>query len=345
MKKNFSKLFAVLMAVMMVFTMMPGMAFADTADGGAAAASAGYDIATGDTDAQGSQRVRATNINISGADVVKHQKTGDFSATVLLPADTDKTGELTFTLDCVGNPNITMGKVFVNNAEAGTMTAEEGSTTTGTWTYSMVPEWSEDGTASVAFRTQWNTVAWVTKTYTLNLRILGDTNTAPTLKSGVTEENSVLIAVGESYSLKLDESAFWEDAELDDMTYTVSVNGAEPVEANGTYYQYGPEAPGETTLVFYAADSAGNQSEDTYTVKITAMNLTAVETGGTAVDSWNADIKKIELGLADVVSQVKADRETNTWYLILDSETRKEDKLFFRVIGFCKCWTVPGCTD
>ena len=112
MKKNFSKLFAVLMTVMMVFTMMPGMAFADTADGGAAAASAGYDIATGDTDAQGSQRVRATNINISGADVVKHQKTGDFSATVLLPADTDKTGELTFTLDCVGNPNITQGKGF-----------------------------------------------------------------------------------------------------------------------------------------------------------------------------------------------------------------------------------------
>ena len=342
MKKS-SRLISLLMVFMMVFTMMPGMAFADTADGGqAVAVSSGYDIATGDVDSQGGQRVRATNINISGADVVKHQKTGDFSATVLLPADTDKEKELTFTLDCVGNPNITMGKVFVNNTEAGTMTAEEGSTTTGTWTYSMVPEWSEEGTASVAFCTQWNTIAWVTKTYTLNLRILGDTNTAPALKSGVTKENSVLIPVGESYSLKLDESAFWEDAELDDMTYIVSVNGAEPVEANGTYYQYGPEEPGETTLVFYAADSEGNQSEDTYTVKITAMNLTSVETGSAVVDAWNSDIKKIELGLADVESQVKADQETNTWYLILDSETGKEDKLFFRVNGSARAGRFQG---
>lgn len=292
-----------------------------------------YDIETGDTDSGGSQRVRVTNINISGVEVLKHQKTGDYAATVLLPADTDKTKEVTFTFDCVGNPNVTNGKVYVDGTAAGTMTADESDATKGTWTYSVVPAWSDDGTAAISFKAQWAGVSWVTKTYTLNLRILSGTNTAPTLKDGVTAETTALVAVGESYVLKLNESALWEDAELDDLSYTVSVNGAEPVEANATYYQYGPEEPGETTLVFSTKDSAGNVSQDTYTVKIIAMNLTAVETGSAAVDTWNSDIKKIEMGLADVVSVTKSEDESNTWYLILDSETQKQDALFFRVTG------------
>ncbi len=291
----------------------------------------GYGIVTGDTDSQGTQRVRVKNITISGVEVSKHQKTGDFAATVILPKETDKTAELTFTLDCVGTPNVANGKIFVNNTEAGTMTANEGSTTEGTWTYSMVPEWDENGEATISFRSQWNTINWVAKTYTLNLRILGDENTAPTLRSDIAKETTELIAVGESYELKLTEAALWEDAELDDMTYTVSVNGAEAVEASATWYQFGPEEAGDYTLVFKAKDSAGNESADTYTVKITAMNLTKFETGGTHVDSWNVDINRIDMGLAEVDEVILSEEDGVYAYAILDSETDKDAKLFFRV--------------
>ncbi|MBQ8590555.1 MAG: hypothetical protein IJ486_08920, partial [Firmicutes bacterium] len=221
--------------------------------------------------------MRVKNINISGVEVSRHQKTGDFSATVILPADTDKEAALTFTLDCVGNPNITQGKIFVNNDQAGTMTAKEGSTTEGTWTHTMVPQWDENGEATIAFRSQWNTIAWVTKNYTLNLRILGEENTAPTLKSSVENNTTELIAVGESYELKLTENPLWEDYELDELSYTVSINGAEAVEASSTWYQFGPETAGDYTLVFRCKDSADNESADTYTVNITAMDLTKFE--------------------------------------------------------------------
>ena len=230
------RILSLLLVLVMVLGMFPMSAMAAETE-----ANAGYDIATGDTDSQGGQRVRVKNINLSGAEVLKHQKTGDFSATVILPTDTDKEAALTFTPDCVGNPNITLGKIFVNNAEAGTMTAKEGSTTEGTWTHTMVPEWNEKGEATIAFKSQWNTVYWVTKTYTLNLRILGEENTAPTLKSSVENNTTELIAVGESYELKLTENPLWEDYELDELSYTVSINGAEAVEASSTWYQFGPE--------------------------------------------------------------------------------------------------------
>ena len=320
------RILSLLLVLIMVLGMLPVSAMAAETE-----ANAGYDIATGDTDSQGGQRVRVKNINISGVEVSRHQKTGDFSATVLLPAGTDKTDELTFTLDCVGDPNITQGKIFVNNAEVGTLTAKEGSTTEGTWTHTMVPEWNEKGEATIAFKSQWNTVSWVNKTYILNLRILGEENTAPTLKSGVTAETTALIAVGESYELKLAENPLWEDAELDDMSYTVSINDAAPVEASSTWYQFGPETADDYTLVFRCKDSAGNVSADTYTVKVTAMDLTRFETGGTAQDSWNADINRIEMGLAEVDEVILSEEEGVYAYAILDSETSKEDKLFFRV--------------
>jgi len=318
------KILSMLLVLVMVFGMLPVSTFA-------VEIGTGYDIVTGDTDSGGGQRVRVKNINISGVEVLKHQKTGDFSATVLLPADTDKGAELTFTLDCVGTSNITMGKIFVNNSAVGSMTANDGSTTDGVWTYSLVPEWDESGEAALAFKSQWDTISWVSKTYTLNLRILGDENTAPSLKNSNENNITELIAVGESYELKLTEAALWEDRELDDMTYTVSVNDAEPVEASATWYQFGPDTAGDYTLVFRAKDSAGNESADTYTVNITAMDLTKFETGGTAVDSWNVDINRIDMGLADVDEVILSDEEGVYAYAILDSETDRDDKLFFRV--------------
>ena len=113
------RILSLLLVLIMVMGMFPMSAMAAETE-----ANAGYDIATGDTDSQGGQRVRVKNINLSGVEVSRHQKTGDFSATVILPADTDKEAALTFTLDCVGNPNIKQGKIFVNNAEAGNMTAK-----------------------------------------------------------------------------------------------------------------------------------------------------------------------------------------------------------------------------
>ena len=300
------------------------------------------DLETGDTDSQGGQRVRVKNINISGVEVYKYQKTGDYSATVLLPADTLKGAEMTFTLDCVGNPDIVNGQIHVNNVQCGTMTANEGSTTEGTWTYSMVPQWDENGEATISFKAQWRTMYWVTKTYTLKLRIMGEENTAPVFKSDAEKEITEMIAVGESFTLNLNEAALWEDAEMDDMSFTVSVNGANPVEANGTFYQFGPKVAGDYTLVFRAKDSEGNESADTYTVKITAMNLTKFETGGTAVDAWNADINRIDMGLAEVDEVIESEDEGVYAYAILDKETSKEDKLFFRVKASARAGRFQG---
>ncbi|MBQ1251721.1 MAG: Ig-like domain repeat protein, partial [Firmicutes bacterium] len=302
--------------------------FAFTA--GISADNSGYDLVTGDTDSQGRQRVRVTNININGVDVTKHVKTGDYVAVVFLPANTDKNAELTFTLDCVLDGDPVQAGIFMENKKVGTVVADESDNTKGTWTYSVKPEWSENGEATYSFSSRYAGYAGYAKTYTVNLRILGE-NKAPTLKDGVDNEVEAMIAVGESYTISFDDLGCYQDYELDDLTYTVSINGGEAVPISSVFYSYGPHEAGEYTLVFNAKDSAGNVSDKPYTVKITAMDLTKVEIGGTMVDAWNADINRIDLGLCDVKEVVKSETEANTWNVILDENTSTDDALYFRV--------------
>lgn len=98
----------------------------------------------------------------------------------------------------------------------------------------------------------------------------GDTtNHAPTLREGVAE--SVRKAGYEDIAWELDLSTIFTDEDGDPLTYTVSIDGAEPVEAAEKYsYVCGTTS---VTLTFTANDGKAN-SDKTYTVILRANKKT-----------------------------------------------------------------------
>ena len=86
-------------------------------------------------------------------------------------------------------------------------------------------------------------------------------NTAPTIKSGVTNPVYTEAAAGTPWTLNL--TTIFEDAENNPLTYTVKVGSAAPVAADASY-SYTPADGSETTLVFVAND--GKLDSPTYTV-------------------------------------------------------------------------------
>ena len=92
-----------------------------------------------------------------------------------------------------------------------------------------------------------------------------ETNTAPTIKEGVVNPATADATVGTPWTLDL--TTIFEDADNDTLTYKVSVNGADPVDAD-VNYSYKPTVAGPTTLVFTAND--GKADSPTYTVTLTA---------------------------------------------------------------------------
>ena len=100
-----------------------------------------------------------------------------------------------------------------------------------------------------------------------------DTNTAPTIKTGVENPATATIAVGKEWTLDL--ADIFVDAEDDFLTYTVKVNGAaEATPINGSTYSYTPDKAGTTTLVFTANDSY--HDSETYTVTLKATVVYAI---------------------------------------------------------------------
>lgn len=100
----------------------------------------------------------------------------------------------------------------------------------------------------------------------------GDTNTAPTLKAGVASSATATATVDTAWTLNL--ADIFEDADNDPLSYKVSVNGADSVDAD-TNYSYTPTKAGETTtLVFTASD--GKADSPTYTVTLTATAVSEV---------------------------------------------------------------------
>ena len=94
----------------------------------------------------------------------------------------------------------------------------------------------------------------------------GDTNTAPALKAGVDSSATATTTVDTAWTLNL--ADIFEDADNDPLSYKVSVNGADSVDAD-VNYSYTPTKAGETTtLVFTASD--GKADSPTYTVTLTA---------------------------------------------------------------------------
>jgi putative cell wall-binding protein len=90
-------------------------------------------------------------------------------------------------------------------------------------------------------------------------------NTAPARQSGVPAATTAETTADKAYELDL--SPVFEDADSDELTYKVSVNGASYVAA-AKNYSYKPSAEGTVTLVFKANDGTVD-SADTYTVTLT----------------------------------------------------------------------------
>ncbi|WP_052350734.1 S-layer homology domain-containing protein [Paenibacillus gorillae] len=98
-------------------------------------------------------------------------------------------------------------------------------------------------------------------TYTVELTV----NTAPVRRTGVDATAAAVVTVNTPYTVDL--AAIFEDADSDELTYKVSINGATAVPANENY-TYMPTAAGSETLVFSANDGV-TDSADTYTVAVT----------------------------------------------------------------------------
>ncbi|HHW00106.1 MAG TPA: HYR domain-containing protein [Clostridiaceae bacterium] len=101
-------------------------------------------------------------------------------------------------------------------------------------------------------------------------------NTAPNRKAGVPATRTVAVTVNNAYILDL--STIFEDADGDQLTYRVSINGAEYIDANESY-SYTPTVTGTITLVFKANDGT-EDSTDTYTVTLKVSNSGSGAGGG-----------------------------------------------------------------
>ena len=91
-------------------------------------------------------------------------------------------------------------------------------------------------------------------------------NTAPALAEGIESEVSVTVRHGDSYSLDL--SSVFTDADGDDLSYGVSVDGSDFAPADADYV-FTPPEEGVYELIFFANDGQAD-SEDVYFVTITA---------------------------------------------------------------------------
>ena len=99
-----------------------------------------------------------------------------------------------------------------------------------------------------------------------------DTNTAPTIKTGVENPATATVAVDKEWTLDLDN--IFTDAEGNPLTYKVKVNDAAEATINGSTYSYTPDKAGEITLVFTANDSY--HDSETYTVTLKATVVYAI---------------------------------------------------------------------
>lgn len=112
-------------------------------------------------------------------------------------------------------------------------------------------------------------------------------NARPTLKEGVNETDAKSIALGETFAIDLSE--IFEDADADELKYSVSIDGGAFTEAQKDY-TYTPETAGSTTLVFSANDGQ-DDADKTYIVVLnaeqsySALASLIIHTGTSPADS------------------------------------------------------------
>lgn len=143
----------------------------------------------------------------------------------------------------------------------------------------------ENGKATIKFATQGSyTVSAVKDGFRIVPAFIKSTtapaNRAPVLAQSVAKKVELKTYTGVAYTQDL--SKIFADADNDTLEYKVSVNGEAAVAAAKSY-SYTPAQAGTTTLVFTATDGV-LESEDTYTVNLTAKEgATNVVYSGT---SW-----------------------------------------------------------
>ncbi|MDR1953122.1 MAG: DUF4430 domain-containing protein [Clostridiales Family XIII bacterium] len=105
--------------------------------------------------------------------------------------------------------------------------------------------------------------------YTLTVGDGGNAvNTPPSLKGS--DSSNAEAVLGDTWQLDL--FPIFEDADIDALTYSVSVNGAASTPVAGYVYQFKPTAIGDYTLRFKASD--GQAESSAYTVNLTVRNAT-----------------------------------------------------------------------
>lgn len=105
----------------------------------------------------------------------------------------------------------------------------------------------------------------------IGLTVTGASNTAPTLKSGVSSTTSASVSVNSAYTLKL--SDIFTDIDGNTLTYRVYTNGSSTAVSADENYSFTPATTGTTTLRFTAYDGAAESAS--YTVTVSAGNVLA----------------------------------------------------------------------
>ncbi len=94
-------------------------------------------------------------------------------------------------------------------------------------------------------------------------------NRAPKLVSGTEAETEVSMNLGEEFTLDL--SKIFIDNDKDNLEYTVSIDGKEPVNA-ASIYKLTPDSDGKMTLIFTANDR-NSSTRPTYKVNLNIKNI------------------------------------------------------------------------
>ncbi len=112
------------------------------------------------------------------------------------------------------------------------------------------------------------------------------TNTAPTLKSGVSSTAVASTYVGRPYTLNF--SNIFEDLNGDLLSYYAKIDGGNYSSVSGSSYSYTSTAVGTVTLTFKAND--GTDDSGSYTVTLTANAAPTYTTALTGLSSYYASL-------------------------------------------------------
>ena len=145
-------------------------------------------------------------------------------------------------------------------------------------------------------------------TYTVYFHVEGvDNNLPPVLKDGIPGKAEAKVYLPSSYTLDL--TTIFSDPNNDDLTYTVSIDGANAVKADASY-TFTPEAVGTYTLVFHANDGS-KTSEESYTVTVTVpKNEAPVILDGAVTTADAAQFAPWTLDLSTIFSDPDGDSLT-----------------------------------